>query len=32
MEDNNTLGDVNHTPPAGDSVSNVWDRGNEQAD
>ena len=32
MEENDTLGDVNHTPPTGDSVSNVWDRGHEQDD
>ena len=32
MEENDTLGDINHTPPTGDSVSNVWDRGHEQAD
>jgi hypothetical protein len=32
MDDSATLGDVSHTPPTGDSVSNVWDRGHEQAD
>ena len=32
MEENDTLGDINHTPPTGDSVSNVWDPGNKQAD
>ena len=32
MEENDTLGDVSHTPPTGDPVSNVWDRGNEQVD
>ncbi len=32
MEDKETLEDVSHTPPTGDSVSNVWDRGNERAD
>ena len=31
-EENDTLGDINHTPPAGDSVSNVWNRGHEQDD
>ena len=29
MEDTNTLGDVSHTPPHGEAVSNVWERGGE---
>jgi hypothetical protein len=32
MDDSATLEDVSHTPPTGNSVSNVWDRGHEQAD
>jgi hypothetical protein len=32
MADSATLEDVSHTPPTGNSVSNVWDRGHEQAD
>lgn len=32
MEDNETLADIDHTPPAGESVSNVWIRGNKQAE
>ena len=32
MPEHDTLEDVTHTPPTGDSVSNVWDRGHEQAD
>jgi len=32
MDEKDTLEDVSHTPPTGDSVSNVWDRGHEQAD
>ena len=32
MSENQTLKDVDHTPPAGESVSNVWERGTEQAD
>ncbi|ELZ99007.1 hypothetical protein C440_01585 [Haloferax mucosum ATCC BAA-1512] len=24
-----TMRDVSHTPPAGESVTNVWERGNE---
>ncbi len=27
-----TLKDVDHTPPNGDSVDNVWDRGTERAE
>lgn len=26
-----TMKDVSHTPPAGDSVTNVWNRGGEPA-
>lgn len=25
-----TMKDVSHTPPAGDSVTNVWDRGRDE--
>jgi hypothetical protein len=32
MSEPDTLEDVTHTPPTGDSVSNVWDRGHEGAD
>jgi hypothetical protein len=32
MAEIDTLEDVSHTPPTGDSVSNVWDRGHEGAD
>lgn len=32
MSQKQTLKDVDHTPPAGESVSNVWDRGTERAD
>lgn len=32
MSEKQTLKDVDHTPPAGESVSNVWERGTEQAD
>lgn len=32
MSDKPTLKDVSHTPPNGETVSNVWDRGDEQAD
>lgn len=32
MADKDTLKDIDHTPPAGDSVSNVWDRGVESDD
>ena len=32
MDDNDTLGDISHVPPTGDSVSNVWERGNESDD
>jgi len=32
MAEKDTLEDVSHTPPTGDSVANVWDRGHEQAD
>jgi hypothetical protein len=27
--DKETLKDVDHTPPTGESVSNVWERGDE---
>jgi hypothetical protein len=27
MSEKETLKDVSHTPPTGESVSNVWDRG-----
>lgn len=32
MDEKDTLKDVDHTPPAGEPVSNVWDRGFEQDD
>jgi hypothetical protein len=32
MSDNETLEDVDHTPPNGESVSNVWERGDEGSD
>jgi len=32
MSDTPTLKDVSHTPPDGESVSNVWERGTEEAD
>jgi hypothetical protein len=32
MSEKETLGEIDHTPPTGESVSNVWDRGTEQAD
>ena len=32
MSDKETLKDVDHTPPSGESVSNVWERGTESAD
>jgi len=32
MSDKDTLEDIDHTPPTGDPVANVWDRGSEQAD
>lgn len=32
MSDKVTLKDIDHEPPAGESVSNVWERGSEQAD
>ncbi len=32
MSEKQTLKDVDHTPPVGESVSNVWDRGAEGAD
>lgn len=32
MEEKETLEDVSHTPPEGDPVSNVWDRGHKRAD
>ena len=31
-ETSGTMKDVSHTPPAGDTVTNVWDRGGERAD
>lgn len=31
MSEKETLEDVDHTPPTGESVSNVWERGNEQS-
>lgn len=32
MSERVTLEDVDHTPPSGDSVSNVWTRGLESDD
>ena len=32
MSDKQTLKDVDHTPPSGESVANVWERGTESAD
>lgn len=32
MTDKQTLKDIDHTPPTGESVSNVWERGSESAD
>ena len=32
MKDTRTLGEINHTPPAGEPVSNVWDRGKRSAE
>ena len=32
MSEKQTLKEIDHTPPAGESVSNVWERGTEQAD
>jgi len=32
MKDARTLGEIDHTPPTGDSVSNVWDRGKRRAE
>lgn len=32
MAANETLKDVDHTPPNGESVTNVWDRGTESDD
>jgi hypothetical protein len=32
MDDRDTLKDIDHTPPTGDSVSNVWERGAEGDD
>lgn len=32
MKDNETLADIDHTPPAGESVSNVWVRGSVQTE
>ncbi len=29
--DKRTMKDVSHTPPNGESVTNVWERGNERA-
>lgn len=32
MTEKTTLKDVDHTPPTGESVSNVWDRGSKKSD
>ena len=32
MTEKQTLKDVDHTPPSGESVDNVWERGAERAD
>lgn len=32
MAEKQTLKEIDHTPPTGDSVSNVWERGTEQAE
>mgnify|MGYP006270783145 FL=1 len=32
MAEKATLKEVDHTPPTGESVSNVWDRGMEDDD
>lgn len=32
MSEKRTLEDVDHTPPTGESVSNVWERGHEESD
>ena len=31
-DDKRTMKEVSHTPPNGDSVTNVWDRGDEARD
>ncbi|MFQ3319233.1 MAG: hypothetical protein ACI8UR_002118 [Natronomonas sp.] len=32
MSDKQTLKEISHTPPAGESVSNVWERGTDDAE
>jgi hypothetical protein len=32
MSQKETLKDMDHTPPTGESVSNVWDRGTDRSE